>query len=175
MPTFVLLFVVGWSLAICMGVANVMFQDSQHLIEVVMQIMFYLTPIMYTPEQLPGQPGGLDRLPQPAGRLFGVAPPAAARRPASDCRRWCWRPRRRCGAGRRRGAGVVALRETRDLLSLTTGWRDDMTLIQLDDVGLRFQVRRFGRISLKEYLAPRAVPSAPSARLSTSKPWSTSS
>ncbi len=27
-----------------------------------------------------------------------------------------------------------------------------MTLIQLDDVGLRFQVRRFGRISLKAYL-----------------------
>ncbi len=27
-----------------------------------------------------------------------------------------------------------------------------MTLIHLDDVGLRFQVRRFGRISLKEYL-----------------------
>ena len=40
-PTFALLFVVGWSLAVCMGVANVMFQDSQHLIEVVMQIMFY--------------------------------------------------------------------------------------------------------------------------------------
>ncbi len=55
-PTFALLFVVGWSLAICLGVANVMFQDSQHLLEVVMQIMFYLTPIMYTPEQLSGQP-----------------------------------------------------------------------------------------------------------------------
>jgi ABC-type polysaccharide/polyol phosphate transport system ATPase subunit len=27
-----------------------------------------------------------------------------------------------------------------------------MSLIELDDVGLRFQVRRFGRISLKEYL-----------------------
>lgn len=27
-----------------------------------------------------------------------------------------------------------------------------MTLIQLDNVGLRFQVRRFGRLSLKEYL-----------------------
>ena len=27
-----------------------------------------------------------------------------------------------------------------------------MSLIQLDDVGLRFQVRRFGRISFKEYL-----------------------
>jgi ABC-type polysaccharide/polyol phosphate export permease len=51
-PTFLLLFVVGWSLAICMGVANVMFQDSQHLIEVVMQIMFYMTPIMYTPDLL---------------------------------------------------------------------------------------------------------------------------
>ena len=56
-PTFALLFVVGWSLAICLGVANVMFQDSQHLLEVVMQIMFYLTPIMYTPEQLWGSPG----------------------------------------------------------------------------------------------------------------------
>ena len=46
-PTLALLFVVGWSLAICMGVANVLFQDSQHLIEVAMQIMFYLTPIIY--------------------------------------------------------------------------------------------------------------------------------
>ncbi len=46
-PTLVLLFVIGWSLAVCMGVANVMFQDSQHLIEVVMQILFYVTPIMY--------------------------------------------------------------------------------------------------------------------------------
>jgi ABC-type polysaccharide/polyol phosphate export permease len=46
-PTLALLFVVGWSLAICMGVANVLFQDSQHLIEVAMQIMFFLTPIIY--------------------------------------------------------------------------------------------------------------------------------
>jgi lipopolysaccharide transport system permease protein len=51
-PTFALLFVIGWSLAICTGVANVMFQDSQHLIEVLMQIMFYVTPIMYKPEML---------------------------------------------------------------------------------------------------------------------------
>jgi lipopolysaccharide transport system permease protein len=51
-PTFVLLFIIGWSLAVCMGVANVMFQDSQHLIEVVMQILFYVTPIMYPPELL---------------------------------------------------------------------------------------------------------------------------
>jgi lipopolysaccharide transport system permease protein len=46
-PTLALLFVVGWSLAVCMGVANVMFQDSQHLIEVFMQALFYLTPILW--------------------------------------------------------------------------------------------------------------------------------
>ncbi|MEN6448849.1 MAG: ABC transporter permease [Thermoguttaceae bacterium] len=51
-PTFVLLFVVGWSLAICAAVANVMFQDSQHLIEVLMQVLFYATPIIYRPEML---------------------------------------------------------------------------------------------------------------------------
>jgi lipopolysaccharide transport system permease protein len=52
LPTFVLLFILGWSLAVCMGVANVMFQDSQHLIEVAMQVLFYVTPIMYKPEML---------------------------------------------------------------------------------------------------------------------------
>jgi ABC-type polysaccharide/polyol phosphate export permease len=50
-PTLGLLFVFGWSLAVCMGLSNVMFHDSQHLIEVFMQIMFYVTPIMYPPEQ----------------------------------------------------------------------------------------------------------------------------
>ena len=53
-PTLALLFVIGWSLAVCMGMANVMFQDSQHLIEVVMQIMFYVTPIIYPPEHAAG-------------------------------------------------------------------------------------------------------------------------
>ncbi|MEN6458105.1 MAG: ABC transporter permease [Thermoguttaceae bacterium] len=51
-PTFALLFVVGWSLAICAGLVNVMFQDSQHLIEVLMQVLFYVTPIIYRPEML---------------------------------------------------------------------------------------------------------------------------
>ncbi len=51
-PIFVLLFVIGWSLAICMGVANVMFQDTEHLIEVFLQIVFYLTPIMYPAKML---------------------------------------------------------------------------------------------------------------------------
>jgi lipopolysaccharide transport system permease protein len=51
-PAFALLFVIGWSLAVCMGLANVMFQDSQHLIEVAMQVLFYVTPIIYLPEML---------------------------------------------------------------------------------------------------------------------------
>jgi lipopolysaccharide transport system permease protein len=51
-PTFVLLFIIGWALTILMGAANVLFQDSQHLIEVVMQMMFYMTPIMYVPEKM---------------------------------------------------------------------------------------------------------------------------
>jgi lipopolysaccharide transport system permease protein len=51
-PTLILMFIICWSLAICMGVLNVLFQDCQHLIEVLLQILFYLTPIMYDPSRL---------------------------------------------------------------------------------------------------------------------------
>jgi ABC-type polysaccharide/polyol phosphate export permease len=51
-PIFALLFVVGWSLAVCVGLMNVMFQDSQHLIDIVMQMLFYVMPIIYTPKML---------------------------------------------------------------------------------------------------------------------------
>jgi lipopolysaccharide transport system permease protein len=54
-PTFVLLFIIGWSLAVCMGAANVLFQDCQHLVEVVIQMLFYMTPIMYPPGLLAGR------------------------------------------------------------------------------------------------------------------------
>lgn len=57
-PVFAILFVVGWALAICMGVANVLFQDSQHLIGIALQMLFYLTPILY-PKQVM-----LDRSPR---------------------------------------------------------------------------------------------------------------
>lgn len=46
-PTLGLLFLLGWSVALCCGLTNVIFQDTQHLIEVMFQILFYLTPIMY--------------------------------------------------------------------------------------------------------------------------------
>ncbi len=54
-PTFVLLFIIGWAVAVCMGLANVMFQDSQHLIQIALQIAFYATPIIYRPEMLMGR------------------------------------------------------------------------------------------------------------------------
>jgi ABC-type polysaccharide/polyol phosphate export permease len=47
LPGMVLLLVFGCSLAVCTGVANVLFQDSQHLAEVLLQIVFYATPVIY--------------------------------------------------------------------------------------------------------------------------------
>ncbi len=46
-PSLGLMFLLGWSMALCCGLANVVFQDTQHLIEVLFQILFYLTPVMY--------------------------------------------------------------------------------------------------------------------------------
>jgi ABC-type polysaccharide/polyol phosphate export permease len=51
-PSFVLLFVFAWSLAICTSTLNVLFHDTQHLLEIFLQIMFYMTPIMYKPAML---------------------------------------------------------------------------------------------------------------------------
>jgi len=51
-PTFLLLFVFGWSLAVLGGTSNVYFNDTQHLAEVLFQILFYLTPIIYRLEDL---------------------------------------------------------------------------------------------------------------------------
>jgi lipopolysaccharide transport system permease protein len=52
LPTILLLFVFAWSAAVLAGVANVYFQDTQHLTEVAFQMLFYATPIIYYPEQL---------------------------------------------------------------------------------------------------------------------------
>jgi lipopolysaccharide transport system permease protein len=51
-PTLTLLFLLGWSLALCCGLTNVLFPDTQHLVEVAFQVLFYLTPVMYPPELL---------------------------------------------------------------------------------------------------------------------------
>jgi lipopolysaccharide transport system permease protein len=46
-PTLMLMFIFGWALSICMGVANVLFQDCQHVTTIFLQILFYVTPVMY--------------------------------------------------------------------------------------------------------------------------------
>ncbi len=46
-PTLLLIALLGWSVALCCGLTNVIFQDTQHLVEVLFQILFYLTPVMY--------------------------------------------------------------------------------------------------------------------------------
>jgi lipopolysaccharide transport system permease protein len=51
-PTLVLLFALVWSLALLAGFANVYFQDTQHLCDVGFQILFYMTPIVYHPDDL---------------------------------------------------------------------------------------------------------------------------
>jgi lipopolysaccharide transport system permease protein len=51
-PSMLLLFVFAWSLAVCTGTLNVLFHDTQHLLEIILQILFYMTPIIYKPEIL---------------------------------------------------------------------------------------------------------------------------
>src|SRR5262249_43069302 len=57
-PSVLLLFLLGWALAVLTGSFNVMFQDTQHLAEVGFQILFYATPIIYDLEQLTGGRAG---------------------------------------------------------------------------------------------------------------------
>jgi lipopolysaccharide transport system permease protein len=42
-----ILFLFGWAVTILAGFINVAFRDTQHILEVVFQILFYLTPIIY--------------------------------------------------------------------------------------------------------------------------------
>ena len=46
-PSFLLLLVFGWSLAVLSGSVSVIFPDMKHLLDIGMQIVFYATPIMY--------------------------------------------------------------------------------------------------------------------------------
>jgi len=50
-PTLILIAMFGWALATLFALANVMFRDTQHLTEVGLQGLFYLTPIIYPLEQ----------------------------------------------------------------------------------------------------------------------------
>ena len=49
-PSLVLLFVLGWSMATVCGLLHTHFPDTGFILELLLQFTFYLTPIMYTPE-----------------------------------------------------------------------------------------------------------------------------
>lgn len=51
-PMLPLVMLFGWSLAVLAGFAHAYFPDMHHLIEIGMQMLFYATPIIYTPEIL---------------------------------------------------------------------------------------------------------------------------
>ena len=53
-PSMLLLFVLGWSLAILCGLAQTHFPDTCYILELLMQFTFYLTPIIYRPMTLQG-------------------------------------------------------------------------------------------------------------------------
>jgi ABC-type polysaccharide/polyol phosphate export permease len=54
----VLLFGLAWSLALLTGIANVIFRDTEHLLQVSFQILFYGTPIIYPERVLDSFPAG---------------------------------------------------------------------------------------------------------------------
>jgi lipopolysaccharide transport system permease protein len=61
LPSMVVLFTMGLFLAILCGILQVHFPDTCHMLEIVLQFLFYLTPIIYPLEKLEGR-----------GRLVGL-------------------------------------------------------------------------------------------------------
>jgi lipopolysaccharide transport system permease protein len=55
-PALALTLVLGWSLAVLAGLATVRVHDVEHLAQVGLQIVFYLTPILYPPGTMHGHP-----------------------------------------------------------------------------------------------------------------------
>jgi lipopolysaccharide transport system permease protein len=51
-PGLLLLFALAWSMALLAGFANVLFRDTEHLVQIAFQILFYATPIIYPAEML---------------------------------------------------------------------------------------------------------------------------
>jgi ABC-type polysaccharide/polyol phosphate export permease len=54
-PSLTLLLIFGWCLSVLAGFATVFFHDTQHLLEIAFQILFYATPIMYKSSVLQGR------------------------------------------------------------------------------------------------------------------------
>lgn len=51
-PGLILSFIAAWAVATIFAFINVYFQDTQHLLEVAAQVVFFMTPIIYFPSNL---------------------------------------------------------------------------------------------------------------------------
>ena len=54
-PALVLIFVLGVTFASIFGAMHTLFPDTQHLLEIILQGLYFLTPIMYRPESFAGR------------------------------------------------------------------------------------------------------------------------
>ncbi|MBS0266734.1 MAG: ABC transporter permease [Planctomycetes bacterium] len=61
-PTVLMIFVLAWSVSLLVGFATAYFPDIEHLADVGLQILFYATPIVYSPSAIQGKLGLLIRL-----------------------------------------------------------------------------------------------------------------
>jgi lipopolysaccharide transport system permease protein len=52
LPALVLLLIMGWSIAVLLGLLNVRFRDTAHMMDILLQVLFYATPVLYPPEML---------------------------------------------------------------------------------------------------------------------------
>ena len=55
MCCLLLLLLLGWAIAVLIGIVNVHFRDTRHLIDIALQVFFYLTPVMYKPGLMEGR------------------------------------------------------------------------------------------------------------------------
>ncbi len=51
-PTLMLIVIFGWAVATLAGLANTYFPDAQHMVDLALQALFYMTPILYPPALL---------------------------------------------------------------------------------------------------------------------------
>jgi len=57
LPALALFFLFGWSVATICGLSQTHFPDTVYMLELLLQFLFYLTPIMYRPHTIQSQPG----------------------------------------------------------------------------------------------------------------------
>jgi lipopolysaccharide transport system permease protein len=73
LPGMMMCILLGWALAILCGIAHVYFSDTQHLLEIFLQMIFYLTPVMYPMETLRDRHPALSVLHwNPIGHLLAI-------------------------------------------------------------------------------------------------------